>query len=76
MAGCTISTIKFKTKRGRPVSFRGRPGGQEKNGGTCGNKKRKVTPHMRAVGRAGKACAKVGKPGSSRNAACLRKKLA
>lgn len=75
MAGCSVSLIRFKTKRKKQVSFRGRAGGQKKNGGDCENKKRKVTAHMRAIGKAGKACAKVGKPGSARNAACLRAKF-
>lgn len=75
MAGCSVTSIKFKTKRGKTVQFRGRAGGQKKNGGDCGNKKRRVTSHMHAIGRAGKKCAKVGRPGTARNAACLRNAL-
>ncbi|MBP6479842.1 MAG: hypothetical protein KA310_03250 [Pseudomonadales bacterium] len=72
---CAVKQIRIKTRRGKVVTFRGRPGGQKKNGGECSNKKRRITAHMRTVGRAGKKCAKKGRPGSKANAACLRAEL-
>ncbi len=65
---CSKRTIQFKTKRGRVIKFTGRPGGSDE----CGKVRRKVSPWARAVGKIGKRCAKSGRPGSARNAACLR----
>lgn len=72
---CTPQTISFRTKRGKTVSFKGRSAGQQKAGGKCSNKKRRVTAWMRQIGRAGKACSKVAKPGTARNVSCIKGKL-
>lgn len=68
---CSVKQIKFKTKRGKTVTFKGRPGGSA----SCGKKKRKVSSWSRTFGKIGKACSKVGKPGTSKNVACLRVKF-
>jgi hypothetical protein len=73
--GCAPTAIRFKTKRGKTVSFTGRPGGDSKHGGKCAHKRRPRTPQMRAIAAAGRACARVGKPGTKRNIACLRAKF-
>jgi hypothetical protein len=65
---CSKKTISFKTKRGRDVRFTGRPGGSD----GCGKIRRKVSSWARSVGKVGKRCAKQGRPGTARNAACLR----
>ena len=70
-AVCSKKTIQFKTKRGKTVRFTGRPGGSE----GCGKKKRRVTAWMHAVGRAGRACAKKARPGTSTNTRCLKQHL-
>ncbi len=70
-AVCSKKTIAFKTSRGRPVRFTGRPGGSA----GCGKKKRRVTSWMHAVGKAGKACAKKARPGTTTNARCLKSHL-
>ena len=72
---CAPKPIRFKTRRGRWVSFTGRSGGQIKNGGKCSNKARRKTAWMRTVGKAGKACARKGRPGTRTNTACLKAKL-
>lgn len=68
---CSTKKIRFKTRRGRSVEFTGRPGGSA----GCGKKRRKVSSWQRAVGRIGKACARQGRPGTARNASCLRTKV-
>lgn len=73
MAVCSKKTIRFKTRRGKTVSFTGRPGGDSKNGGACPHKARKRTPQMRAIAAAGRACKKAGRPGTAKNIACIRK---
>lgn len=66
---CSKKNIRFKTRRGRPVEFTGRPGGSA----GCGKIRRKVSSWARKVGKIGKRCAKTaGRPGTARNAACLR----
>ena len=70
-AVCSKKSISFKTKRGKTISFTGRPGGTV----GCGKKARKVTSWMRAVGRAGKACAKKARPGTATNTKCLKSHL-
>lgn len=35
---CSATKIKFRTKRGRVVEFRGRPGGSVAHGGECPKK--------------------------------------
>lgn len=72
---CAPKNIRFKTKRGRTISFTGRSGGQIKNGGKCSNKARRKTAWMRTVGKAGKACARLARPGTGKNVACLKSKL-
>lgn len=69
--GCGTKTVQFKTRRGRTVRFTGRPGGQEK----CGRRRRKVSAWAHKVGKIGKACARVGRPGTARNASCLKTKI-
>ena len=73
--GCSPSRISFRTKRGKTVSFVGRGGGDKKHGGKCAHKARKRTPQMRAIAAAGRACARVGRPGTKRNISCLRSKF-
>ena len=73
--GCAPTAIRFRTKRGKVVTFRGRPGGDSKHGGKCVHKKRRVTPQMRAIAAAGRACARVAKPGTKRNISCLKSKF-
>ncbi len=74
---CAVQTIRFKTSRGRVVSFRGRPGGDSKADGKCAHKARKFAPEakraQRQIAAAGRKCAKQGRPGSAGNKACLRK---
>lgn len=53
--------VSFKTKRGRRVSFTANTG-----------RRRRVTPQMRLIGRAGKACKGEGKIGSRQRTSCLR----
>ena len=75
--GCGVQTIRFKTKRGRVVSFRGRPGGQEKNDGTCSNKARHFSSEARAMQRAVRVAAKKckGPVGGKARTACTTKIL-
>lgn len=73
--GCAPSRISFRTKRGKTVSFTGRPGGDKSNGGKCVHKRRPRTPQMRLIAAAGRACAKLGRPGTKRNISCLRGKF-
>ncbi len=42
---CTVKRISFKTKRGKVISFMGRPGGMKSAGGVCADKKRS-TKHL------------------------------
>jgi len=57
-AGCSSTTIKFKTKRGKMISFKGR------SGASCGPRKKPSTAHLRhwksAMRSAAKHCK--GKP--------------
>lgn len=73
--GCGVQQIRFKTKRGRTVSFRGRPGGQTKAGGDCATKARHFSRSARlmqgAIRTAAKKCKGTGKVGSSRRTACV-----
>lgn len=70
--GCGTKRIRFKTRRGRVIEFTGRPGGQD----ACGKKRRKISAWAHKVGKIGKACARTaGRPGTARNAACLRTKI-
>lgn len=56
--GCTRGTIKFKTKRGKVVTFSGR------SGLSCGPRKKPSTAHLRHYKSSFKAAAKhcKGKP--------------
>lgn len=71
MAVCSKKQIKFRTRRGKTISFTGRPGGTAQ----CGKKARKKSAWSRKFGQIGRACAKVGKPGTARNISCLRSKF-
>lgn len=71
MTSCAVKQIKFKTRRGKTITFKGREGGSA----GCGKKKRRVSGWSRTFGKIGRACAKVGKPGSARNVSCLRSKF-
>jgi hypothetical protein len=73
--GCSPIRISFRTKRGKAVSFTGRGGGDKKHGGKCAHKARPRTPQMRLIAAAGRACARVAKPGTKRNIACLKSKF-
>ena len=56
---CTVTTIRFKTKRGKVVEFRGRPGGMTSAGGECKPKHRSTThlrPYKLALAKAARAC--------------------
>lgn len=69
---CSKKNIRFKTRRGKTIAFTGRPGGSA----GCGKKPRRKTAWMKEVGRVGRMCAKkAGRPGTARNAACLRNSL-
>jgi hypothetical protein len=70
--GCSPTTIRFKTKRGKTVQFKGRPGGDAKHGGKCSHHKRRRTPQMNAIAKAGRACKHQGRPGTKKNIACIR----
>lgn len=65
---CPVARVRFQTKRGRVVEFKGRSAGQDK----CGHKARKVSAWQHKVGLIGRACMKKGKPGTAANAACIR----
>lgn len=63
-AACHITTIKFKTKRGKVISFKGH------QGASCGPRKKPSTKHLKHWQLAMKAAAKhcKGKPaGAFRN---------
>ncbi len=55
---CAVSNIRFKTGRGRVVSFQGRSAGSRKHGGDCAPKapSAAVRAHRREFGTAAKAC--------------------
>lgn len=72
---CTPGIVRFRTKRGKVISFKGRSGGQQKAGGTCSNKARRRTAWMRAFGKAGRACARKHKPGTKSMGACVKAAL-
>lgn len=72
---CTVSLRRFKTRRGKVVTFRGRSGGDSARGGKCAHKARRKTHQMKLIGAAGRACARVAKPGSKKNIACLKAKF-
>lgn len=44
-SGCSRKLIRFRTRRGKTVSFYGRPGGMTTAGGVCKPKRRK-TSHL------------------------------
>ncbi len=80
---CTVKLIRFKTKRGKVVEFRGRPGGMTTAGGVCAPKHRS-TAHLRtfksAFKSAVRACAhsshkRHGKHGKSPFNVCVGKHL-
>lgn len=80
---CTIKRISFKTKRGKVISFMGRPGGMKSAGGSCSDKHRS-TKHLSkfkmAFKKAVAACdskshAKHGKHGKSPFNTCVGSKL-
>jgi len=80
---CTPKMIRFKTKRGKVVEFRGRPGGMTTAGGVCAPKRRS-TAHLRTYKSAFKsavhACSKSshkrhGKHGKSAFNVCVGKHL-
>lgn len=75
--GCGVQSIRFKTKRGKVVSFRGRPGGQKKNDGDCENKARRFSSEARAMQRAVRVAAKKckGPVGGAKRTACTRQIL-
>lgn len=73
--GCAPTRVSFRTKRGKVVSFTGRPGGDKAHGGKCVHKRRPRTPQMRLIAAAGRACARVAKPGTKRNISCLKSKF-
>lgn len=56
---CKVTTIRFKTRRGKVVEFEGRPGGMTTAGGEC-KPKHRSTAHLRpfklAMKKAAKAC--------------------
>jgi hypothetical protein len=72
--GCGVQTIRFKTKRGRAVEFKGRPGGQTSSGGDCAPKRRNFSRSARlmqgAIRTAAKKCS--GKVGSRQRTACVK----
>lgn len=76
--GCSRTVIRFKTRRGRVVSFSGTPGGSKKHGGKCGSVGAGFSKHAaavaarRAFGRAARKCH--GKSRVKRNA-CVRAAL-
>lgn len=80
---CTRQRISFKTKRGKTVTFMGRPGGMAQAGGSCSNLKRS-TAHLKtfksAFKKAVSACGKAshkrsGKHGKSPFNTCIAGKL-
>ena len=84
MAGaCTPTMIRFKTRRGKVVTFRGRPGGMKTAGGEC-KPKHRSTAHLRPFKTAFKAAARAckhashkrhGKHGKSAFNVCVGKKV-
>lgn len=80
---CTRQRISFKTKRGKVISFMGRPDGMKGAGGVCSDIKRstvKLAPFKRAFTAAVKSCAKSshkksGKHGVSPFNKCIGGKL-
>lgn len=54
---------RFKTRRGRLVEFK------------LTGRGHRVNAWNRKFGKAGKACARVAKPGTARNANCVKQKL-
>ena len=45
LASCSVTAIRFKTRRGKTISFRGRRGGMTTAGGKCSPKVRR-TGHL------------------------------
>lgn len=80
---CTRQRISFKTKRGKVVSFLGRPGGMKRAGGSCSDLKRKTShlaPFKKEFKAAVAACSgkshkRHGKHGSSAFNTCIGKEL-
>ena len=67
--GCKVGTVKFKTRRGRTIEFHG------KHGPSCGPRRFRRTAWNNKIAAAGRACKKAGRPGTAKNAACLRAHL-
>jgi len=57
-AGCKVSTVRFSTKRGKVITFRGH------KGGSCGPRPKPSTGHLRKY----KAVMKAEAPGCKRRA--------
>ena len=55
--------VRFKTRRGRKVEFK------------LTGRGHRVNAWNHKFGKAGKACARVAKPGTARNASCVKAKL-
>lgn len=66
--GCATKQIRFKTKRGRTISFKGR------HGPDCSPRRRshKTPAAFRPWAAAAKKCARRGKIGSKAQVACMK----